>query len=44
MNITIFLLDRDGQSLGLLNLPSTTLLVDLQALRTLGAWRVGVSK
>lgn len=44
MNITIFLLDRTGQSLGLLTLPPTTLLVDLQPLRNLGAWRVGVNK
>lgn len=42
--ITIFLFDRTGQSLGQLTLSSTTYLVDLEALRTIGAWRVGVNK
>lgn len=42
--ITIFLFDRTGQSLGQLTLSSTTFLVDLEALRTIGAWRVGVNK
>lgn len=44
MNITIFLFNRAGQSVGLLTLPPTTLLVDLQPLLNLGAWRVGLSK
>lgn len=42
--ITISLFDRAGQSLGQLTLSSTTFLVDLEALRTIGAWRVGVNK
>lgn len=42
--ITISLFDRAGQSLGRLTLSSTTFLVDLEALRTIGAWRVGVNK
>jgi hypothetical protein len=42
--ITISLFDRSGQSLGQLTLSSTTFLVDLEALRTIGAWRVGVKK
>lgn len=44
MNITIFLIDRAGRLLGRLTLPATTLLVDLQPLRNLGTWRVGVNK
>lgn len=42
--ITISLFDRAGQSLGQLTLSPTTYLVDLEALRTIGAWRVGVKK
>ncbi|WP_339539518.1 hypothetical protein [Pseudomonas sp. RA_15y_Pfl2_54] len=42
--ITISLFDRAGQSLGQLTLSSTTFLVDLEALRNIGAWRVGVKK
>jgi len=42
--ITICLFDRAGQSLGQLTLSSNTFLIDLEALRTIGACRVGVNK
>lgn len=44
MKITICLFDRDGKSLGLLTLASSTFLVDLEALRNIGAYRVGITK
>lgn len=42
--ITICLFDRAGHSLGRLTLAPTTFLIDLEALRSLGACRVGISK
>ena len=42
--ITISLFDRAGHPLGQLTLSSTTFLVDLEALRSIGAWRVGVNR
>ncbi|MGV8887716.1 MAG: hypothetical protein ACOH2P_06600 [Pseudomonas sp.] len=44
MKITICLFDRAGHSLGQLTLASTTFLIDLEALRNIGAWRVGINK
>ena len=40
--MTIRLIDRAGQILGLLTLPATTKLIDLEPLRQLGATRVEV--
>lgn len=43
-HISIRIIDRAGFILGLICLPVTARLIDLEALRALGAWRVEVSK
>ncbi|WP_256590848.1 MULTISPECIES: hypothetical protein [unclassified Pseudomonas] len=44
MQITISLFDRAGRSLGQLTLAASTYLIDLETLRNIGAWRVGIHK
>lgn len=42
--MTVRLIDRTGRVLGMMTLPATTKLIDLEPLRKLGAARVEVSK
>ena len=42
MTVTVALRDRAGRLVGQIELPATTRLVDLEALRKLGAWRAQV--